>query len=466
MPSSILFVHGYSESSLGTYNQFPQVLAQADPAIAKSALAAFDSLDDSITIDDLADAMETRVAMLESQGWVLSDVGVICHSTGALIARRWILNRLAAGKPIPSHLITLAGANHGSTLAHMGKTPLGYLQKLLFHHELSVGQGVLTDLEYGSDFLLRLSAEWMKAWNDGSLDGLYAFSVIGDTPGTDPTLQIFWQTHEDGSDNTVRISGGNLNYTMIDVSHDENETTISAVTPARRVPHVTVPNYTHFGPQTGIMTSVTQTTDAPVQRVVQALSVKSAADYAALEAQWTVDLAAWTAANPNLANSTAIFTLLDRNGSSIDDCMIAILDQATLGDAAGSSMLANPSAFVAAASTASKSLVHSPPLQNDQQQGSYTFYINYAAYTSASPHWFQIEINNDALLGQHKYPYPSLIFTQPPNLTHTIAPNECTYVKLTMGRDTDVSYAIYAAVPTLNMTLQFPPFDPADCLAP
>jgi hypothetical protein len=318
MPSSILFVHGYSESSLGTYNQFPQVLAQADPAIAKSALAAFDSLDDSITIDDLADAMETRVAMLESQGWVLSDVGVICHSTGALIGRRWILNRLAAGKPIPSHLITLAGANHGSTLAHMGKTPLGYLQKLLFHHELSVGQGVLTDLEYGSDFLLRLSAEWMKAWNDGSLDGLYAFSLIGDTPGTDPTLQIFWQTHEDGSDNTVRISGGNLNYTMIDVSHDENATTISAVTPARRVPHVTVPNYTHFGPQTGIMTSVTQTTDAPVQRVVQALSVKSAADYAALEAQWTADLAAWTAAKPNLANSTAIFTLLDRNGSSID----------------------------------------------------------------------------------------------------------------------------------------------------
>ncbi len=465
MPSSILFVHGYSESSLATYNMFPQVLAAADSTIQRIALAAFDSLDDSITIDDLANAMEARVAMLETRGWALEDTGVICHSTGALIARRWVLNRLAAGKPMPSHLVTLAGANHGSTLAHMGKTPLGYLQKLIFHHELSVGQGVLTDLEYGSDFLLRLSAEWMKAWNDGSLDGLFAFSLIGDTPGTDPALKVFWQTHEPGSDNTVRISGGNLNYTIIDVSHDENATTVSAVTPVRRVPHVTVPNRTHFGTATGIMSSVTQPSDEAIVRVVDALSVKDAAGYAALEAGWTADLAAWTAANPTLANSTGIFTLFDRNGSSIADCMIAILDQTTLGGASAAPMVADPGAFVAAATAASPSLIRAP-LQNDQQPGSYTFYINYAAYAAVSPHWFQIDINNNALLGQHKYPYEPFVFTQPPNLTHTIAPNECTYVKISLGRASDVSYAIYESAPALNMTLQFPPFDPNDRLAP
>jgi hypothetical protein len=325
---------------------------------------------------------------------------------------------------------------------------------------------VLTDLEYGSDFLLRLSAEWLNAWNGGALDGLFAFSLIGDTPGNDPSLQVFWQTHEPGSDNTVRISGGNLNYTMIDVSHDENATTISAVTPARRVPHVTVPNHTHFGTKTGIMSSVTLPTDLPIVRTVEALSVKNAADYAALETSWTADLASWTAANAALANSSAIFTLLDRNGSSIADCMIAILDQSALGGALAAPMADDPAAYVAAASAASTSLVRGGPLQNDQQQGSYTFYLNYPKYAAVSPHWFQIDINNDALLGQHKYPYQGLLFTQPPNLTHTIAPNECTYVKLTLGRASDVSYAIYNSVGGLDMTLQFPPFDPNDRLAP
>jgi hypothetical protein len=268
MPTNVLFVHGYSEASLATYSQFPQILAAAEPSIAKIALAAFDSLDDGITIDDLADAMEVRVSALETtHGWDTTETGIVCHSTGALIARRWILNRLESGRALPSHLITLAGANHGSTLAHMGKTVLGYLQKLVFHHELSVGQGVLTDLEYGSDFLLRLNAQWLAAWNQGSLDGLFAFSLIGDTPGSDPAVNVFWQSHELGSDNTVRISGGNLNYTIIAVSHDENGTSVSASVPARRTPHLVIPGYSHFGPQTGIMSSVARASDPPMVAV-------------------------------------------------------------------------------------------------------------------------------------------------------------------------------------------------------
>lgn len=121
MPSNVLLVHGYSESSLGAYSAFPNILREAMPSIQNVGLAAFDSLDDSITIVDLADAMEVRVALLESsQKGDITDTRLICHSTGAMIARRWILNRAAAGDPIPSHLITMAGANDGSTLAHMG----------------------------------------------------------------------------------------------------------------------------------------------------------------------------------------------------------------------------------------------------------------------------------------------------------------------------------------------------------
>ena len=64
-----MFVHGYSESSLGAYFKFPEILKGAVATIDRVALAAFDSLDDGITIDDLADAMEVRVASMEGAGW-------------------------------------------------------------------------------------------------------------------------------------------------------------------------------------------------------------------------------------------------------------------------------------------------------------------------------------------------------------------------------------------------------------
>jgi hypothetical protein len=430
-------------------------------------LAAFDSLDDGVTIDDLAAAMESRVSQLEaSVAWNTSDTGVICHSTGAIIARRWILNRAAAGKPLPSHLVTLAGANHGSTLAHMGKSVLGYFQKLVLHHELSVGQGVLTDLEYGSDFLLRLNAEWLDAWNSGRLDGVFAFTIIGDSPGRDPTVDLMWQTHEPGSDNTVRNSGTNLNYTIIDAQHDEDNTSISAVTPSRPVPHLVVPGYSHFGTQTGIMGSVTKPSDPPVQAVCAALDVATPLAYTQLQQTWKASVDAWSAANPGLANSTLIFTLLDRNGTSITDCMIAILDQDVLGDAVQGPVVTNPQAFAAAAASASKSLLHPPPLQNDSQRGSYAFHLNFAGYLQSSPHWFQIDIASDALVGLHRYPYPPLVFTQPSSLVHAIAPNECTYVRISLGKPTDAAYAVFDSVPGLNASLIFPPFDPANRLAP
>ncbi|MGD1065583.1 MAG: phospholipase, partial [Vulcanimicrobiaceae bacterium] len=140
---NILFVHGYSETSLGAYFDFPNRLQQraktagGAPLVGNVVLSAFNSLDDGVTIDDLADALEQRVSAL-GPTWTDGPWAVICHSTGALIARRWILNRLGRA-PIPTHLITLSGANHGSTLAEMGKSVLGYVQKLLLKGSPTVG---------------------------------------------------------------------------------------------------------------------------------------------------------------------------------------------------------------------------------------------------------------------------------------------------------------------------------------
>ena len=207
MVSQVFFVHGYSVRSLDAYAQFPLFLS-AQFAATNIFLSAFDSLDDSITCDDLAAALEQHIAGLESASKVdVASTAFICHSTGAIVTRRWILNRLQAGKPTPSHLITMAGANHGSTLAQLGETMLAIVYR--FTQGTSIGRGVLTDLDYGSNFLLRLNQEWLDAVN-GPLAEMFVFSMGGDSIG-DWVKEIIWQTKEPGSDSTVRISGANLN---------------------------------------------------------------------------------------------------------------------------------------------------------------------------------------------------------------------------------------------------------------
>lgn len=188
--SHILLIHGYSETSLSSYSDFPTILTGVGYTVDQVVLSAFNSLDDTITIDDLALALEEHAQDLEARGWNFPAAAVVCHSTGALVARRWILNRRqqSALASIPSHLITMAGANHGSTLAQVGKSVLGYVQKLLQKHVLSVGAAVLTDLDYGSDFLLRLNYEWLTAASNGLLNDIFIFSMGGDSIGNDPVV--------------------------------------------------------------------------------------------------------------------------------------------------------------------------------------------------------------------------------------------------------------------------------------
>ena len=463
---NVLFVHGYSETSLGAYFDFPDRLQAALPssgatAIDNIVLAAFNSLDDTVTIDDLADAMEARVMALGT-AWVSGPWAVICHSTGALIARRWLLNRVAVGALLPTHLITMAGANHGSTLAQMGKSPLGYVQKLFAKQSPTVGANVLADLDYGSDFLLRLSSEWMDRWNDGSLNKLWAFSMGGDYVGNDASLQVFWQTHEPGSDNTVRVSGANLNYTLIEATHGVTGPGVKAVRPLRAVPHLVLHGYSHFGPDTGILGWVNTTGDLPVQAVAEALRVQTDAAYASLAdptvpASWASRTQSWAVTSqanrlsldptpPSMVNSTGVLTIRDESGRSISDCVIVVIDQTALG---GPNNVADPNAvgrLITATNNVSDAIMPHSPFQNNVQRASYSFYFDYNEYLKTSPHWFHVEAMLPGLVS-----FIPLTFMQPPNIAHTLYPNEFTYVSLTMKRDTSQTYALYKFGPSLNL---------------
>jgi hypothetical protein len=465
MPTRAVLIHGYSETSLSAYAEFPQVLRAVAPELADIVLCAFDSLDDAITIDDLTGALELRMRAVEGRPhWDTADSVLIAHSTGALVARRWILNRAAAGKAIPSHLITMAGANHGSTLAQLGKTPLGYVHQFLNKESLGVGAGVLTDLDYGSDFLLRLNREWLALRNGDAtrnikpnpvMQKLFAFSMGGNYNGSIeyPEVNLLWASAESGSDNTVRMSGANLNYTYL--LADTAAGTLEAVASAPQA-HLVVDGKSHYGEPTGILASNKSPTDVPMQAIRQALNVTTAAQYADVVTDWTNRSHALYTAKPGDTNSTVVFLLRDQNGLAIDDCFIGFLDANTPGiDATQPDV--QKSALVKALSAVSGAILPRQPIHNDVQRGSYSFYVNTATFDAIQTHAITISASTSTdyvTYGPLNYKVDHTL------VERMIFPNQFTYVDIVLPRIASATFAIYETTPWPPVGDRWMPFPP------
>jgi hypothetical protein len=463
MPAFALIVHGYSEDSLGAYARFPDALAEAVPDVQRIVLAAFNSLDDGVTIDDLAIAFERRMSALEnSKPWNTADAVFICHSTGALVARRWLLNRLGSGLPIPSHLITMAGAWHGSSLAQIGRTPLNYAKQYLSQHH-TVGARVLQDLDYGSDFLLRLNKEWLsKRYGDGAgasadaqMAGLFQFTMGGDSLGNDNSVRLLWQSSERGSDNTVRLSGANCNYTYLIA--DAGTGKMSAL-PSAPQPHLIIPGYSHYGPDTGILAANVPTGDAsapapPVAAIKEALAVHDETSYSAIIDAWSSRNALWIGSHQDDANATIVFNVRDSGGASIGDCYIGILDAHEPGLNV-QLPTSNQDALVKALLAVTPSLQEQQPIHNNVELGSYSFYVNVPQFNSINVHLVTVEAQNDG----STVTYGPLNYTvDHATVEHLVFPNQFTYVDLVLPRNADESFALYGTSP-IDPAAIWPPF--------
>ena len=472
MVRHIVFIHGYSESTLGAYFDFPSRLSAATGVpVEQIFLSAFDSLDDDVTIDDLADALESRVVPLEGRGVDIGAAAFIAHSTGALIARRWMLNRVVRNRAraavpgadalaLPSHFVSMAGANHGSSLAQTGKSWLGYMQKLWNNHILSVGKRVLTDLDYGSEFLLRLNRQWLdETLPGGDLASLFVFSMGGDSKGSDFGVDIFPPSAEPGSDNTVRVSGANLNYSFMVA--DPEARSITAL-PSRPVPHHVLRNYSHYGAQSGVWGHVADP-DIAVQLARDALGCASDATYAGLIALWASDTASWTRDHPNDANATLLFALHDRGGVPVEDASVAILSKPAMDAAPDDStdpdvVAARNAATVASLKAVSQCIVNEP-IRNAVNPSSLSYYLNFAEYKETTPHYYHIEAHSESPLVAYRvidYVGP----TGPTDDAHVIKANEFTYVDVTMDRIAQQTYVLYPYVLPLDLTAWNPPAKP------
>jgi hypothetical protein len=439
MPTTVVFVHGYSVRSLSTYGLFPALLVAQGFTRADIELSAFDSLDNCVTCDDLAEGLEDRMASLETQGFDVTKSAFVVHSTGAIIVRRWILNRIlynrtvpATAKRLPSHFVSLAGANHGSTLAQLGVTIVNRIRQDVQGAD-GVGQQVLSDLDYGSAFLRRLNSEWIDAIASGELSAVFCFSMIGDDH-SDFSDQLFWQTKENGCDSTVRICGANLNYSWLVADPDENPPIFRSRATGVEVPHLVLPGFSHTGAK-GIIDSVRTERDAPFSALLEAFAVTDPASYQDLLVKWRAATDAWNAAHPDDCSSLLIFRLTDESGRAITDNLILLADSSNV------------------AASVTPSLQSHQPIQNLVDGAVISFYVKNAAFMATQPHKVHIEARS----GSPLVDYRDVDYVVSPALQGLVHPNQVTYVDVCLKRDVTGTYTVINFSTNPDFSTQWPP---------
>jgi len=431
MPRHILLVHGYSVQQLNAYGRIPSLLVQSGFQIQNVYLSAYVSLDDQVTCGDLALALETQIAQAGITDDMLRDTAVLCHSTGAIVVRRWMLNRLKAGRTLPSHLVTLAGANHGSSLSQVGRTAIARVFRRLVDHA-QPGERVLADLDYGSTFLWSLNKEWLECWNAGKLAATHCFAMGGDKHWVDEISSLDvpgWQFLEFGSDSIVRISGANLNYGF--VTADVGAGVLQRTSLSKPAAHLVIHGYTHGGILGGIQTN----TEPPFQALQEALSVTNQSGYDGVRLAWQTATETWGANNPKEVNSTIIFRLRDEVGGPINDSWILLRDQH--GNASG----------------ATSSLCSQQPIQNEVEHSVVSFYVDHT-FQNLHPHSVEIDARSDS----PNIAYQPVKYQLMPTDELLVKPNEFTYVEVTIPRDVAKTYVILPYAPGLPVDKTFPPF--------
>jgi hypothetical protein len=296
---NLIFVHGWSVTNTDTYGSLPQALVAAagagnlDLKINHINLGRYISFHDEVSLDDIARALDQALRDLPGNGPTIQPFSCITHSTGGPVVRHWI-NRYYGPSRLPElplqHLVMLAPANHGSTLAVLGKERVGRLKA--WFNGVEPGQRVLDWLALGSEGQWQLN----QAYLDYDYTGGHFFPFVLTGQGIDREFYDFLNNYltESGSDGVVRVAGANMNYRYFAVKQQDELLSRNPPTcrlaadpeqPVRVAPSVPLgvyAGYSHSGDKMGIMKSITPQSPDPqpvVHDILGCLQVRNAADY-------------------------------------------------------------------------------------------------------------------------------------------------------------------------------------------
>jgi len=250
--------------------------------------------------------------------------------------------------------------------------------------------------------------------------------------------QIFWQSHENGSDGTVRISAGNLNYRFLAIDQTAKNPALAVKKLNQAVPHLVLSGVSHTG-DNGILGGNPRTMTTVYPHIKEALSVAHAADYQALAANWQNLTGAWNAAHPDDCNATVVFSLKHPGGRSVADSLILIKDD----DPSNAQSIMN----------VGSSMEPRQPIQNATTPSSVSFYVNYANFIATYPHTIEIQVNS----GCAEISYPAAIYTVLADQTGSVRPNEFIYVKVTLDRQSVGAYEVIPVSQNPDVHQTWPP---------
>lgn len=292
----VILIHGWSASSSST-KTIGGILTEAGYRTADVFLGDYPSTDDDVRLEDVARRLDAVIKERQAAGEIDARFHVIVHSTGALVTRRWLADRMRAGEASPvDNLLMLAPANFGSPLATIGRSLVGRMKAGLFNGMQS-GTEILHGLELGSQFQQdlaledRLSRDGTDLTSPYSEDGTRVFVMVGalQVDGTQILSQSGW-------DGTVRIASAHMDPQgiTVDFSHVEPGSAERAeIRPwKRRGPERTafavLPDHDHL---TILRPDKSEAKNQEIRdqlprMILEALQVKTAAQYRAVMDQW------------------------------------------------------------------------------------------------------------------------------------------------------------------------------------
>ncbi len=215
----VVVLHGWSDDS-ESFEPLIGFLKRNGYDVTPLFLGDYISLQDDVRIEDVARRMEEVIREKMARPATARDrlngtFDLVVHSTGGLLARRWISECYQTSRCPVRNLLMLAPANFGSVLAHKGRSFIGRLFKGGLKNGFHVGEEMLFALELGSSF------QWDLAQNDlfvpeGSSrantfygpDAVRPFVITGTHPYKGFGRGLI---NENGSDGTVRVAAANMN---------------------------------------------------------------------------------------------------------------------------------------------------------------------------------------------------------------------------------------------------------------
>jgi len=432
----LIFVHGWSVTSTDTYGKMPEVLSDSavDDSLALEVqhiyLGKYVSFHDEVTMDDIARGMDRALRDLPGN----SDKNIIpfsciTHSTGGPVVRFWIDKFYGSNKlkDLPlDHLVMLAPANHGSALAKLGKARVGRIKA--WFNGVEPGQRVLDWLSLGSDGQWQMNETYLEY--EYAKNNFFPFVLTGQ--GIDEKFYDFLNSYlvEKGSDGVVRVAGANMDYRYFSLVQSWEQVVRKKPLTYKLIPDgkMREPNamamgvykgLSHSGKRMGIMGSVKKgDTDAPIIKgILKCLQVKNSNDYQARAAE----LAQLTGQEQKDASRYCmlVFNIRDDQGEQIGK------DNYDLYLLAGNKYQPHqlPKGFFM-------------DRQMNDKTGRLVLYLNADRMKDVKDNKFGLRVEARPSKG-FSYYVPAEFRSEGMEANHILAPNQTTYVDITLHRFVD-----------------------------